>query len=263
MTLIYLSFDKILGSLTTALIGKNLTNYSDKNPIHLDNHYSPLTIAFDVLKSLTDNQIIEEKLLVNQCRYLNSNEISIAFFPLIIYNYHNPEKLALIIDNYCNSKVNQDSIKVFAIIVNLILSQQLEFKKITPQIIVNLESKKEEIINYLHLIDKMINYHQPLIEVDKIFNDNFNQDSLAIYQSLYIFLCQPYPLENSLKRSAYFSQQSESTIILTGYLLGLYHGYLNIPYQLRRKQELQTKIKEIEKLTKKLVAQWQGKMDNE
>lgn len=263
MTLIYLSSDKMLGSFITALIAQNLTNNRGNNFTNLDNNNNSLTIAFEVLKGLTKDGIIDEKLLVNQCQNLSASEILIALFPLIIYSYQNSEKLAIILDNCCGSKVNQDSINVFIIVVNLILSQQLELKKITPQIMAYLEDKKQEIINHLQFIDEMIINQQPLTEVDNIFKENFKEDSLAIYQSLYAFFSYPSHLENSLQRSTYFAQQSQATAILTGYLLGLYHGYLNISYQWRKSIEFDSKKQEIEKLTQKLVARWQGKMDNE
>lgn len=263
MTLIYLSSDKILGSFIAALIAQSLTNNRGNNFINLDNNNNSLAIAFDVLKSLAKDGLIDKNLLVNQGKNLSGSEILIAFFPLIIYTYQNSEKLAIILDNCCGSKVNQDSIKVFIIVVNLILSQQLEFKKITPQIMAYLDDKKQEIISHLQLIDEMIINRQPLTEVDNIFKENFKEDSLAIYQSLYAFFSYPYHLENSLQRSTYFAQQSQATAILTGYLLGLYHGYIHIPYSLRSQLKLNPKIREIEILTEKLVANWQGKMDNE
>lgn len=263
MTLIYLSSDKILGSFITALIAQNLTNNRDSNFINLENNNNLLILAFNILKDLTNDLNVDEKLLANQCKDLIASEISIALFSLIIYTYQNPEKLAIILDNCCGSKVNQESIKIFIIMVNLILSQQLEFKKITPQIMAYLDDKKQEIINHLRFIDEMIINRQPLKEVNNIFKENFKEDSLAIYQSLYAFFSYPYHLENSLQRSTYFAQQSQATTILTGYLLGLYHGYIHIPYSLRSQLKLNPKIREIEILTEKLVANWQGKMDNE
>ncbi len=274
MTLLHLSFDKILGSFFTALIAEGLTNNGDKNIVMLGNNYYPLTIVFDILKSLTDDVIIDEQLLVSQFKNLSATEISIALFPSIIYNYQSPEKLAqqlaIISENGCYSKVSEDGVIVFIIIVNLILSKQLELKQITPQIMPYLEDKKQETINHLQLIDKMIIDKHLLTEVDCIFRQKFRKDFQGIYQGLYSFFSYPSNFENSLLRSTYFSQESQSTAILTGYLLGLYHGYLNIPHQWRLHSsppssqiQLNPKIKEIVILTKKLVANWQGKMDNQ
>ena len=191
MTLLHLSFDKILGSFFTALIAEGLTNNGDKNIVMLGNNYYPLTIVFDILKSLTDDVIIDEQLLVSQFKNLSATEISIALFPSIIYNYQSPEKLAqqlaIISENGCYSKVSEDGVIVFIIIVNLILSKQLELKQITPQIMPYLEDKKQETINHLQLIDKMIIDKHLLTEVDCIFRQKFRKDFQGIYQGLYSF----------------------------------------------------------------------------
>ncbi|BAQ62206.1 hypothetical protein GM3708_2612 [Geminocystis sp. NIES-3708] len=261
MTLIYLSQDKILGSFVSAFIGQKLTQNSNKNLINLDYDY-PLNITFDILKNIVNNTN-DQNLFINKIKNLETIDTLICIFPWIIYHYQNTEKLIVIRNNYSDLKVNLNSINLFINIINLILNQGLKSNKImTFDSVVSLKNKNETINDYLLLINQMIIKCQPLTEVDKIFKQNIPEDSLALYQSLYAFFSTIYNFESSLKRTLYFSQQSQATSILTGYFLGLYHGYIHIPYQWRSQIKLNSQIAEINQLTQKLVAQWQGKIDN-
>lgn len=262
MTLIYLSQDKILGSFVSALIGQKLTQNSNENPTNLDYNY-PLNISFEILKDLVNHKIIDENLFIDKVKNLDTIDTIISIFPWIIYNYQNNEKLIIITNNFHDLiKVNQNGINLFINIINLILNQGLKSKIMTFDTILSLKDKNESINDYLLLINEMIIKQQPLTEVDNIFKQNIPKDSLALYQSLYAFFSNLYNFESSLNRTIYFSQQSQATSILTGYLLGLYHGYIHIPYQWRSQIKLDSQIAEIHQLTQKLVAQWQGKIDN-
>ncbi|BAQ63980.1 hypothetical protein [Geminocystis sp. NIES-3709] len=251
MTLIYLSTDKVLGSFATALIGQNLGNDRDVNIGILDDNYSFLMRSFEILNSLINNHKID--------RLFTASKSTIEIFPLIIYSYQNIEILDIIINEEKHNKYN---VKILTTLVNIILSKSLEFNSLTSQIIPYLDQENSKIFNHFKLIDKLIVNKCSLTKINEIFKQNFEEDSIAIYQSLYSFFSNTYNLKNSLQRSIYFDQQFQETAILTGYLLGLYHGYRNIPYQWRRSIELNPKIKQIEMLSKKLVANWQGKMDN-
>ncbi|NCO75340.1 MAG: hypothetical protein GW795_03155 [Cyanobacteria bacterium] len=266
MSLLFLPSDKVLGSFITAFIGKNLVNQHSN---FIKNNHDSFSLACQLLQYLAINNYQFQLFWQTQSQHFFPSDIAIAMFPLMIYNYHNPKilekELAIISNNYSLGKIEEDSIKIIITIVNLILTNELEFS----EIIGNLTKGKDEIKNYLQLIEEFIKNHAPLTQVEEKLSTNIPKNLLSIYQSIYCFFSFPDNLKISLQRSSYFAQESEATAILTGYLLGLYHGYINIPYQWRTEInftsspiESNLKIKEIEILTEKLVANWQGKMDN-
>ncbi|MBL1210045.1 ADP-ribosylglycohydrolase family protein [Geminocystis sp. GBBB08] len=274
--MLYLSSVMIQGSLITGLIGSNLTKNKDKYSLN-ELSFSAFEVPLFILKSIINNPIIDLKSFDKQLKQnqnglfknnyaIASSELVITFFPLLIYNYQNfsefSDELKLFKRIFLPSKLNDNSLDIFIVMINLIVNKQLNFISISSQVISDLNTNDEKNINQLKLIDELITNHLPLVKVEEKLSLNVDEDSLAICQSIYSFFSFPHNIENCLKRSTYFSQQSEKTAILTGYLLGLYHGYPNIPYQWRKSLELNPKIKEIEILTQKLVANWQGKMDN-
>jgi hypothetical protein len=242
MKLLYLSKDKVLGSFFTALMADNLSSNIDQEKIIFreNNHFSKSINNFFNLTS-----ILQDK-------------SSIELFPFIIYSYENKETLEII----KQLKKQQKTIEILIIIVNLILVDRINFDDPIQQIINHLETPDLSIINNLNQLDRILKNKETFSIVHEIFKTDFHPESLEIYQALYIFLSNPYTLENSLQRSQYFSQKTQETMILSGYLLGLYHGYSNLPYQWHNILKLNQKNTEIEILTEKLLAQWQGKMDN-
>ncbi|WP_017295337.1 hypothetical protein [Geminocystis herdmanii] len=242
MKLLYLSKDKVLGSFVTALIADNLSSnlHQEKIIFSENNHFINLL-----------NNIYN----LNSILQYNS---SIELFPLMIYSYENRETLEII----NQLKKEQKAIEILIIIVNLILVDRINFDEPIQQIIEHLETKDISIINNLNQLDRILKNQETLTIVNEIFNTEFDIELQEIYQALYIFFSNPYHLENSLQRSQYFVKKTQETIILSGYLLGLYHGYSKLPYQWHNILNLNPENTEIEILTEKLVAQWQGKMEN-
>ncbi|MGI0480043.1 hypothetical protein ACN4EE_04555 [Geminocystis sp. CENA526] len=239
MGLVYLSKNKVLGCFFSALIADNLINKSDylleQLPIFLNN--------------------------INKFNNLTNFEENISFislFPLIVYSYQNAETKE-IIEQWQNQ---QPTLEILVIIVNLILSKKLNLNEPIKQIINHLNTQDSSLINSLDRLDRTLSNKETLTVIETIFKDNFALESVAIYQTLYLFFSNPYALENCLQRSLYFSQKIQETTILTGYLLGLYHGYSNLSSEWLNTIKLNPKTKEIKTLTEKLVAKWQGKMDN-
>lgn len=240
MKLLYLSKDKVLGSFLTALIADNLsTNLHQKKIIFSEtNHFI----------NLLNN--------IYKLNYIFQYSSLVELFPFIIYSYENQETLAIIEQ----LKKQDESIEVLIIIVNLILSDRLNFDDPLQQIIDHLENIS--IINSLHKLDRILKTRETFTIINETFKTDFELENKEIYQALYIFLSNPYNIEDSLQRSQYFSQKTQETMILSGYLLGLYHGYHNLPYKWHNILKLNPENTEIETLTEKLVAHWQGKIDN-
>lgn len=248
MKLLYLSKDRVLGSFFTALIADNLSsniNRNQKNFFSENNHFVKiLNHIFNL------NFIFEGKSLIAQYHLI------IELFPLIIYSYENRQNTTIIEQ----LKKQDKSIEVLIIIVNLILSDQLNFDNPLPQIIDHLENLS--LINSFNKLDRILKTKKTFTIINETFKTDFELENKEIYQALYIFFSNPYDIENSLQRSQYVSEKTQETMILSGYLLGLYHGYSNLPYQWHHILKLNPENKEIERLTEKLVAHWQGKMDN-
>lgn len=249
MKLLYLSKDKVLGSFLSALIADNLSfNLHQEKIIFSENNH--------FIKILNNLSNLNSILLYNSS--IEQHRLTIELFPLIIYSYENRETLAII----NQLKKEQKTIEILIIIVNLILSDRINFDAPIQQIIDNLEHQDLSIIDRLNQLDRILKNKETFSIVNEIFKPDFDEESQEIYQALYIFLSNPYTIENSLQRSQYFSQKTQETMILSGYLLGLYHGYSKLPYQWYNTLKLICEKNEIEILTEKLVAQWQGKMDN-
>jgi hypothetical protein len=236
-----LSKDKLLGSFLTALIADNLSsNINNQKKFSENNHF------IKILNNLSNLNFIFQ---------YNS---SIELFPLMIYSYENRQTLEII----NQLKKQQKSMEVLIIIINLILSDRINFDDPIPQIINHLETPNLSIINNLNQLDRILKNKETFSIVHEIFKTDFHPISQEIYQGLYIFFSNPHDLKNSLQRSQYFSHKTQETMILSGYLLGLYHGYHNLPYQWHNILKPNPETIEIEILTEKLVAQWRGKMDN-
>lgn len=260
MTLIYLSQDKILGSFIMAMISQKLTQNNHDNLLNLHYNY-PLNVSIDIFRNIANDTIIDENILLNKIKILDPIDTIITIFPLIIYQYHH-EKL-VILDNSNELTQHKNTINIFINIIYLLLTKEPKNNKINLNDLIFLADKNQNIINYFTLINTMIINHQLLTEVEQIFQNNIPVDDLAFSQSLYSFFSNLSNIKSSLKRSIYFSHQSQKTAILTGYLLGLYHGYLNIPYEWRKQIKSSSWMIEINQLTQKLVARWQGKIHNE
>lgn len=242
MKLLYLSKDKVLGSFFTALIADNFSsNINQKKIIFSENNH-----FIRILNHLSN---------LNSFLQYNS---AIELFPLIIYSYENREILPII----NQLKKQQKTIEVLIIIVNLILSDRTNFDTPIQEIINHLNNQDLSIIDSLNKLDRILKNKATFSIVNEIFKTEFELETTEIYQALYIFLSNPYTIKNSLQRSQYFPQKTQETMILSGYLLGLYHGYSNLPDQWHNTLKLNPQNTEIETLTEKLVAQWQGKMEN-
>lgn len=254
MKLLYLSKDKVLGSFLTALIADNLSSNLNLEKIVFSENNHFIKILNNIFNL---NSIFEDKSSIEQRRFMIAQRhFMIELFPLIIYSYENTETLAIIEQ----LKKQDKSIEVLIIIVNLILRDQLNFDDPLPQIIDHLENLS--LINSLNKLDQILKTKETFTIINETFKTDFELENKEIYQALYIFLSNPYDIENSLQRSQYFSQQTQETMILSGYLLGLYHGYHNLPYKWHNILKINPENNEIETLTEKLVAHWQGKMDN-
>ncbi len=247
MKLSYLSKDKVLGSFLTALIADNLSSNLNREKIVFSENNHFIKILNNIFNL---NSIFEDKSSIAQRRF------TIELFPLIIYSYENTETIAIIEQ----LKKQDKSIEVLIIIVNLILSDRLNFDNPIQQIIDHLDNLS--LINSLSKRDRILKTKETFTIINETFKTDFELENKEIYQALYIFLSNPYDIENSLQRSQYFSQQTQETMILSGYLLGLYHGYHNLPYKWHNILKINPENNEIETLTEKLVAHWQGKMDN-
>lgn len=248
MKLLYLSKDKILGSFLTAFIADNLSsNINTQQKFSENNHFIKILNNLSSLDSILQ---YKSSIMTQHC--------TIELFPLIIYSYENRETLEII----NQLKKQQQTLEILIILIHLILVDQINFNAPIQQIIDHLKTQDITIINNLNKLDQILKKKETFTIINEIFKTDFKLEAKEIYQALYIFFTNPYTIENSLQRSQYFSQKTQETMILSGYLLGLYHGYHNLPYQWHNILKLNSENTEIEILTEKLVAHWQGKMDN-
>ena len=267
--MINLEYYQVFGSLVMAFITQTIY-VDDCLTSKSISEYSPLLQAMvKILQKIINNYEYHESIITNQLieskSHFNASEVAIALFPLIIYCYQSPYKLEQELNKLIELQLltikEINSIKILSLIVYLILGNNLNLTIISEQISQESELKNGEEIIEIQIIKKLIKQKLPLTQVEEELNCRITPSNLGIYQALYSFLSMPENLEISLSRSSQFSQQSETTTILTGLLLGLKHGYLTIPYQWRKAIVTDKQIKPIETLSKQLVARWQGKLE--
>lgn len=241
MKLFCLSYAQVSGSLINALIADFFVNNLSHNQGSNDN------IFFDKIIH-TFNYILN----LDRLDYPYPNKTVLDLFPFIIYSYENDDRLDIL-----NDLDNNDHL-IIPLVYYLLEHQNYQDIDI-PKFIIH----QPNLYDNLTEVDRLVKNRVTLSKAEKILSENYPQEKLYIYQALYNFFSHPYHIEISLKRSLYFSHQTKETAILTGYLLGLYRGYFNIPQSWLFFPELKDEIREIERLSNKLVAQWAGKIDNE
>lgn len=193
---------------------------------------------------------------------LNKSQTAIVIYPLIIYRYGDKTQLSNDLEKigqklgYSQESIN--SWLVWTVIIHLIWTREIQItEKITPQITIHLEKYQSEEIKPLELIDMLIEKKSPLSEAEAVLSQTSDESELAIYQSLYNFLCLPNPIETGLKRSANFKKQKEETIALNSILLGLFNSWKAITQKCWLVQKNRDELGEI---SQKIVDKWRGKM---
>jgi hypothetical protein len=273
----------IFASLVSGVIAYNLIdNSADISSI---NNYLPWQFNLNLFPRII-NLIEEEKLILTEEHIYelldcNEAEMAIALYPLIIYCYKNDYRLEQELETIINYSSSKDrllnDLRIFTEVIYLILDKKIEKERIISPINSQIDSDKIESIRLIQFIETAIEQKLPLTKVEEklIAQELYSYPNLGIYQALYSFFCLPENWEISLSRSKQFSQQQLVTSILTGLLLGLYHGYLGIPNHWRKKisskkignqksvdSHFVSYILNLENISHKLVARWQGKLDN-
>ncbi len=265
---ICLKYSQVLGSLISSLIAYKLANDNWQTCSYLE--YLPLQVALKLIHRIINNhqddQFILTEELIESIDNLNDSEVAIALFPLIIYCYQNVPKLERECDRLNNSLLDKkrdfNDLKIFSIIVYLILDNKIVQQKITKKINEQLELNNLEELKEIQLIETLLINKSPLTRVEEQLTMKIKTSNLGIYQSLYSFLSIPDNLEISLQRSTKFSEQKETSAVLTGLLLGLKHSYSAIPFDWRKTVKTEQIFPEIEQSSQQLVARWQGKSES-
>lgn len=265
MSLIYLRESNIEGSFLVAVYGLNsLQNnvpISDLSTVH----YFPLKVSFYLLNFLANKGYtygnFDKDFLNNyksDFKQLSLDELAIIFFPLFLYFYRDNRKLEQELEyietNYLSPQININSLRVFIIVINLIIEKKVKIGNFYTSIIDKIEDYTEDDLKEINIIDKMIYQKFFLTQVEEIFRENIDQNSLGIYQSIYNFFCFIDNPKFTLLRSQKFVDAQESTRILTGFLIGLNNDYCPIP----NGGDIQYKGESINNIIQKFVAQWQG-----
>ena len=279
---ICLEYSQVFGYLISGLIGYNvITNQTDILGI---NQYFPWQFSLKLSQRIIDLGVEDEPILnkdfIDCFADFNDAQMTIALFPLIIYCYKNNYKLEQELERLTNyvsiAKTSLNNIKIISLIIYLILDQKINCDKISIQISKGIESNNLEYLRWIKLIEIIIEQKLSLTKVEeKIINSDLSSlSNLGIYQALYSFLTMPKNWEICVHRSKQFSQQQLETTILTSFLLGLYNGYLAIPYHWRKivssenakNQKLNdfnfySSISKLENISQQIVARWQGKLE--
>jgi len=251
MELIYISKDKVFACFFCGFISQILAQNYHKSVDNTLNIISFLKqIIHFIQSSINNNDLIFIK-------NFNNYDDLLELFPLILYSYHH-QNILEIIKKFNNSQ----HLLLLNKVITAILARKIDSEYSIEPIIKRLNNDNLQTDNYLQLLTETITKKISFIEVNQLFSEKIEEQYREIYQALYIFFSNPYDIEKSLQRSLYFSTKSEETTVLTGHLLGLYHGYFNLPYHWTISPEFQAKKQEIAILVDRLVALWQGKMDN-
>jgi hypothetical protein len=270
--IICLEYSQILGALTSAKIACNLV-LPQKNLFNFQ-RYIPLEFNFTIINKIInlklENELILTEDLWQEIAYFNDTEMTIALFPLIVYCYKNKNKLEQELNKLFNKnqrKIYFNYIKLVEIVIFMIIENRLNRQNIFDEIHQSFASKNHFLnIAENQLLENLVMNKLTLSEVEEelINSPILSSANRGIYQALYSFLTMNYSWEISLQRSSQFSQQKKETTILTGLLLGLHHGYWNIPFSWRNriKADQENEMSKIENLSQQLVARWQGKLDN-
>lgn len=262
--LICLEESQIFGALTSAKIACNLV--IPQKDLFDFKQYIPLEFNLRIINKIINLNLENELVLTEDLREeiacLNDTEKTIALFSLIVYCYKNTSKLEQELNKLFNKNQQKKYFKHFklvAIVIFMIIENKLNWQNIFNEIYQKFEGKNQ-------LLENLVMSKLTLSEVEEelINSPILSSANRGIYQALYSFLTMNYSWEISLQRSSQFSQKKEETTILTGLLLGLHHGYWNIPFSWRNRLKAyqENEMSKIENLSQQLVARWQGKLDN-
>lgn len=266
MSFIYLLKSNIEASFLTGVQALSFDKNNSLNDLCQIN-YLPLNLSISLLHSMANQKInyhnFYQELFDNDDYFfcdLSLDEGAIALFPLFLYFYgdsHNLEQvLEKIKTNHFSSNFSVNSWKILVIVINLIIEKKINNTSISQDITSYLEEYQEEDISEIKLIEELINKRIYLTQAEEILRENIEQNSLGIYQSIYNFYCLPHNSKITLLRSQQFTNSQETTRVLTGFLLGLNHGYAPI----LSLGDIKYQGKTIDKIVEKFVAQWQGKL---
>ncbi|MCS6941327.1 MAG: hypothetical protein RML10_07325 [Geminocystis sp.] len=191
----------------------------------------------------------------------NKSRIPIVIYPLIVYRYGDrktlSEELYYIGKNMEYSAEEINSWLVWAILIHLIWGREIKMGKITPQITKYLETYKEEEIKPLEVVDMLVEKKSTLREAEAVLTETVDGSELAVYQSIYNFLCLPNNVEKGIMRSTHFQKQKEETIALSSIILGMFNGWKAINKRCWFFRNNRDKLME---MSQKLVDKWRGKM---
>ena len=267
INLIDLKYAQVFGSLLGGVIASQLNEHNQIQENYFS-EYLPLQINRIILNNIITNEnyyddILSQK-MIQVTHEFDENELAIALFPLIIYCYQDIERIEQELNNFKYVNPTQirelDNLKILIIIVYLILDNQCNNQDLVIAIKDKIEIEKEAEITGIQLIEDLIKSRFPLTQVERQITRHIQASSRGIYQALYSFLSMPENVGMSLQRSRQFSQQRETTMVLTALLLGLKQGYLQIPAHWRQAIAQQDIYTEIAKLSQQLVARWRGKL---
>jgi len=268
-------FLTVKGGLSGALMGDFFSQFPDHSSLYLSDNLakvSPyLKIALAGFHSIINTRDITQKSWLIQLathhedllHYKNSltvGQSAIALMPLIVYRHENKNKLEEDLENisklWLNSPSLHEDLRIWSLFVTLVINNNQIDSQIINQLSRHCQTKTSQ--QNLQIIKDCLPKKYPLQQLQ--LKNEIESESLVIYQAIYSFLTIPEYFEISLLKSTQIGEQSNTVAILTGFLLGIYQGYLNIPLIWRKYLELSPLVREekIDQLSKNFLYTWQG-----
>ncbi len=268
-------FLSVKGGLSGALMGDFFSQFPSHSSLYLSENLaqvSPyLKIALAGFQSIVNTHDLTQKSwliqlathhegLLHHKNSLTVGQSAIALMPLTVYRHENTKKLEEDLVNisklWLNCSSTYEDLRIWSLFVTLVINQNTINSQIINQL--SRHSQTESSQKNLQIIKDCLTKKSTLQQLQSQLE--IESQSLVIYQAIYSFLSIPEYFEISLLKSTRIGGQSHTVTILTGFLLGLYHGYLNIPLIWRKYLELLPIVREekIDQLSKNFLHTWQG-----